>query len=378
MLHQPNVIHGYTAGAALFVTAMSGLPFIRKRFYEAFVKVHTVGYILLLVCLQFHQQQTYKKVVWFVIFMALVLLLSRAARLFKIARNSWGNYATLIPLEGVTKVVLSRSIKAKAGEHIFITIPAVRGLESHPFSISDTENTQVRCRARGGFTKSLLSYAEKHPGARVRVVVEGPFGVTEDVGRFDKGLVIAGGVGATYLFAVALEVVRRKDWVDGRVVELIWVLQQQGEFSFFSPSFDISLSLYKRNTKTFTDHLEWFHEELKELGSSTRVNLTIYISRSPGSSSDLSLSATNTADEKNMVKQISALEASCKRHRVEYARPDISSSIETVIANAAKNDSILVAACGPAGLMHDCRDAVARGVTVNGPSVTFQCEQFGW
>lgn len=42
------------------------------------------------------------------------------------------------------------------------------------------------------------------------------------------------------------------------------------------------------------------------------------------------------------------------------------------------DDRVAVGACGPAGLLHDTRDAVAACVVAEGPSITMHSETFGW
>jgi len=63
---------------------------------------------------------------------------------------------------------------------------------------------------------------------------------------------------------------------------------------------------------------------------------------------------------------------------ISSGRPDIQNLIKQVVANANEDQRIMVAACGPSGLMTDVRKTVAGCVRTIGPSVELHCEQFGW
>ena len=52
--------------------------------------------------------------------------------------------------------------------------------------------------------------------------------------------------------------------------------------------------------------------------------------------------------------------------------------IKDVVAKAGKDERVLIAACGPEGLMWSVRRTAAGCITVGGASVELHCEQFGW
>lgn len=59
-------------------------------------------------------------------------------------------------------------------------------------------------------------------------------------------------------------------------------------------------------------------------------------------------------------------------------RPDTASLIRNEVARTPPNQRILVAACGPSGLMRVVRDTTAGCIRGDGPAVELHCEQFGW
>lgn len=225
-LYMKEQYFGYAAGTTLFVLSVFSLKPIRKRFYEVFLKVHTFGYIILIIMVGLHKPDLTRKVVWIITFVGASYFLSRVVRVAFLPYNSWGNSVTLTPLNGATKVVFKRRLRAEPGDHLFITIPAIRPFESHPFTICDNDVTQLRCRKRDGFTRVLHEYAEQNAGEALRVIVDGPYGSTPDFATYDKALIVAGGVGATFSFCVVLDLVRRAK--TEQVVDFLWIVKSEG------------------------------------------------------------------------------------------------------------------------------------------------------
>ena len=61
-----------------------------------------------------------------------------------------------------------------------------------------------------------------------------------------------------------------------------------------------------------------------------------------------------------------------------YGRPDTASLIKEAVQSVAKDQRVLVAACGPTGLIEVVRDTAASCIRANGPAVELHCEHFGW
>jgi hypothetical protein len=65
-------------------------------------------------------------------------------------------------------------------------------------------------------------------------------------------------------------------------------------------------------------------------------------------------------------------------YAVKAGRPDTASLIRGAVTTTPQNQRVLVAACGPDGLMHVVRDTTAKLIVGGGPAVELHCEQFGW
>jgi len=65
-------------------------------------------------------------------------------------------------------------------------------------------------------------------------------------------------------------------------------------------------------------------------------------------------------------------------YAVKSGRPDAASLIREAVKTTPRNQRVLVAACGPDGLMRVVRDTTAKLIVGDGPAVELHCEQFGW
>lgn len=63
---------------------------------------------------------------------------------------------------------------------------------------------------------------------------------------------------------------------------------------------------------------------------------------------------------------------------VEAGRPDVAALIQEAVKSVSKEKRVLIAACGPDGLMKVVRNTAASLITNDGPAVELHCEQFGW
>lgn len=71
-------------------------------------------------------------------------------------------------------------------------------------------------------------------------------------------------------------------------------------------------------------------------------------------------------------------ETSPLRHAVSSGRPDTATVIFDTVGSTPADQRVLVAACGPPGLMRVVRNTTAKCIRGEGPGVELHCEQFGW
>lgn len=111
-------------------------------------------------------------------------------------------------------ITLYRSMSWKAGQHVYLTIPALSlrsPLEAHPFSIAtipdsfdsesainnDRKTLRFIVRVRNGFTRRLMD-SVKIAGVRATpmpmsfTLIDGPYGIPPKVEAFKNVILVAG------------------------------------------------------------------------------------------------------------------------------------------------------------------------------------------
>lgn len=84
------------------------------------------------------------------------------------------------------------------------------------------------------------------------------------------------------------------------------------------------------------------------------------------------------ASGKDAVSTTAAVSHTFLEHAIKAGRPDAASLIRNAVDLTPRNQRVLVAACGPDGLMRVVRDTTAKLIVGDGPAVELHCEQFGW
>ncbi|KAF2190469.1 hypothetical protein K469DRAFT_488130, partial [Zopfia rhizophila CBS 207.26] len=171
-MNQNRELSGTPLYFATFSLAFFSIPWIRRRFYEAFKYVHIFLAISYIGLLWWHIWGEYMSVNYLYGTLS-ILFISNAIRLVHRHRNlrSFSNIngfpTTLTHLPGnMTRITIPvpRTIKWKAGQHAFIRIPSISWLGNHPFSIANIPLSEVNrgsnevvflVRRQKGFTKKL-------------------------------------------------------------------------------------------------------------------------------------------------------------------------------------------------------------------------------
>ncbi|EAQ84669.1 hypothetical protein CHGG_08683 [Chaetomium globosum CBS 148.51] len=409
-------IAAIVAGFAFLSVVFSALV-LRRFWYELFYVTHIFSWIIAIIAVGFHRPEIANKTLIIVLIAASMWFLDRVIRASRILYYSANNGATLHPLpDGSTKIVMKKvPARAEPGKHCFVWIPAIRKFETHPFTIHGSSPLEFTVKARNGFTSDLYKHAVANPGVTVRASIDGPYGTFPNPMEFDKIVLIAGGGGATFTFGLAVNVLERMDEGSPKNIVFVWSVKKH-------------------------ENLSWFKEQLELLRThahSPNVNVSLYVTRAPTSTSDLpsesensehpgrSDSSSDGADspplspvgsdlEKNvrqtavpaggwpplsqsaLEKQTEAVETQVKHngavekdtatavshtffeYPIKAGRPDAASLIRDAVKTTPRNQRVLVAACGPNGLMHVVRDTTAKLIVADGPAVELHCEQFGW
>ncbi|KAJ6261571.1 Ferric/cupric reductase transmembrane component [Drechslerella dactyloides] len=400
---------GFTAWLFFTILFLCSFEFIRRRAYEYFFMVHIACAIGAVVALGFHEPKTYGIILYLI---GSMWVFDRLVRFVRGVHYSKGTRATIYPMPGeAVKVVLNTTATFQPASHGFLTMPSLKLLQSHPFTISSADSLEFIVRGQRGFTRRLYDRAINNPGESLPCYFDGPYGNVPDYRRMNRVILFAGGSGGSFSFSIATDIARNLDRCCVDSIEFVWVIRERS-------------------------HTQWFEKELEELRDCPIVNLRIFVTReasnliashSDSSASESSESLRNATpvsatdvdettdsdtpvDEKKKSQESSsptetltinflalpekalslAIETedksnSTQRRRsslgdqyFQFGRPDMSSIVKEAVRNADQNDLIAVGACGPTELMRCARNAAAGVITIGGPSISLHCEQFGW
>jgi hypothetical protein len=189
-----------------------------------------VMFMMILILVGLHRPDIARSTIVIVIFTACLWASDRLLRFVKLCWHFIGNYATLTPMQdGAVRVKLHRSLCCTPGSHAFLWMPSIRILESHPFTLVSADPAEFLVRKYDGYTHDLFQLAQQQPGRRIRCSVDGGYGQIPNFMNFDRIILVAGGSGASFTFAVALGLL--KEGAAGNVtktIDFIWTVKHSG------------------------------------------------------------------------------------------------------------------------------------------------------
>lgn len=255
-MRETQNLAGGIAGLAMVVIGVSTIGWFVRRFYEGtfpfhffchieilteavFYMIHVVLFMLILITIGMHRPLIPKSTVVIIIFTACLWF---SDRVFRFAKLFWyfpGNHATikLMPdgssSSNALRVSLSRSVmRSRPGSHAYLWIPAIRGFETHPFTlVSQYPTTEFLVNVHDGFTYDLHKRVSQEPGKSMRCSVDGPYGQVPDFNSFDRVLLVSGGSGASFAFAVALDVIKKRAASNSKttqMIDFVWSVRNYG------------------------------------------------------------------------------------------------------------------------------------------------------
>ncbi|KAF4182982.1 hypothetical protein CNMCM7927_009359 [Aspergillus lentulus] len=349
MCEIPNLAGGI-AGLAMVFIGLSTIGWFARRYYEVFYIIHLVMFMLILILIGMHRPRFAESTVVIVIVPACLWGSDRLFRFVKFCWNFFGNHATVTPMEnGAVRVKLHRSLRCTPGSHAFLWMPSIRFLESHPFTLVSNDPVEFLIRKYDGYTYDLFELAQQQPGKRVRCSVDGGYGRIPDFTIFDRVILVAGGSGASFTFALALGILKQGAAGNAtKTIDFIWTVKH-------------------------SESLNWFEKELQQLQESPCVNLFIHVSRDVTSehcsSLDLALVAGDV--EKGNEEANGRPIPICDRRK---GRPDTANLLASCISQCSLESRIGVGVCGPIQMIETTRAAIYQCTYDNGPSITLHAE----
>ncbi|CAG8950901.1 hypothetical protein HYFRA_00003118 [Hymenoscyphus fraxineus] len=363
----PVVIIGILVFLALTTIVTTALAPVRRWSYRVFFVIHLVLGITILPMLFFHAGP-----------LRIYMIESLLLFVFDIVcrkLDTVTGYATITPVPNTdllqVRIPIPESklkrFHAAPGQHVYLSIPpsstptttstpSIHGVLFNPFTISSVSSNDITLvlRSQNGPTTNALNTLANMPKAKPPLNIEGPLGSSkffpDDLAKnCDRILLIAGGVGATFIlplyahFQEAMESVAKSP----DRVSLVWSIKTPSEAA-------------------------WARDVLHDDDESAQV----YVTGSSSSSLEQTAVPSSSRQDVELTDLNRDKESGEVRVRGGYERPDFEKIVNAVFRLGGE-ERVAVLVCGPEGMARDVRRVVGRWVE-KGRDVWWHDEGFGW
>ncbi|KAF2723334.1 hypothetical protein K431DRAFT_28545 [Polychaeton citri CBS 116435] len=419
----PMVKYGFGAWAVLGWMVLSGFGFVRSKCYEVFVAQHIAAAGVLLWLLYVHLPSYARYHVWMSV--AFVLSDWTVRIIWNIFRNMQlrkgnglgiGFDAELEQLPGgMVRVVLDNTdFTWRAGQHVYLSIPRLRPLELHPFTIANASKTcsqdtiqrndssrqpspgsarlEMVIKAHSGFSRSLYKASGQSTPRRFRALISGPWGNPPNLTHYDTVVLVACASGASFTVPLLQDLATAKGCV--RRVVFHWILRHEEHIAWFERSIqqvikfpaagngviplrvDIVIHLTEPSGNTL-DTSTGYDKLAESLVSARSVD--------SGFANSSNASTDENVDEKTALHGQSDISTSNSAFNVHHTggRPTMDSLIRPAVEAAYGETAVVV--CGGQEISAQARTYVAglsderavhKGTGAQG--IFLFCESYGW
>ncbi|KAF2964838.1 hypothetical protein GQX73_g8754 [Xylaria multiplex] len=372
-------------GILLWMTITSFKPF-RSMAYEFFIIQHILAAVIFLYVVYVHIPVAARYNVWFAV---AAISFDRACRLILLVwqnvkfkpkktccrRSHRFGHQTQLTAVGDSITVLTLSnihFEWSAGQHLYIWIPRIGVLETHPYTIATSHplpgtcicnSIQLVVRSHNGFSKRLHRFAQKAEASSkketVRAFVIGPYGRPPRWNIFETLILISASTGASFTLPILESLLESKATNCTKRVDFLLAAKQGEEIEFY---------------------LERLHEAIDK-AQSVGLDLTVHIAVTGngqlGTLGSLSTSSSTNIEKGTLVRdgETAAGAASipmsglAPRKRLSQssidshifhsaARPDVANFIRGAVEATGGETGVVV--CGGQSLVARVRTSVAR------------------
>ncbi|KDO35201.1 hypothetical protein SPRG_00047 [Saprolegnia parasitica CBS 223.65] len=222
-------LYGFLAFLAFASMGLVAFEPIRRRWYEAFLYFHRVAAVAGIVLAMLHSMA----VVYGMIFPLVIYGLSALGRLraffnrfeAHVEADAHGTVTLLLPSTPQTK---RWAETMNPCSFFYVCIPSISATEWHPFSAivspkQDSIGFCIKAPKKGSFGDKVCRAAATSPA--LSVLVGGPYGkLSVDIAKYDRVVMVCGGVGVTPMLSVVNQSRDDKRHRDGKFV-LHWVVR---------------------------------------------------------------------------------------------------------------------------------------------------------
>lgn len=408
-----DVIWGLVSIILFTTISTTALGFIRRKNYRVFYISHIAIANFIVVPLYLHVSHI-RIYVYEILAVEALHVISRAVCL-----KMYQGTLRLLPGTNLVQVRIplpaeSAALTWKPGQHVYLSRPHIRGKaptwydqwlmtnKTNPFTVaslpSKDKELLLIARTLNGNTKYLgeLARSLSQGGSNVPMLptaggdipilpfsLEGPYGASNrlpDLSDFDKILLVAGGVGATFIMPIYRSIIDLHDPTPaGTQIRCIWAVQKLAETQWAFPA----------SSAPNDEHEDDAAADANEGGLlQGPQNVEVYVTRPSGPNLQVDASAAGVfaidddedgeGIEMQENEQLLSMEEQMEKPRkgmlVRSGRPDLSNVVDEVFSKGMKT---AVICCGPKRLTDDLKRSVEIWVK-KGHDVFWYDETFGW
>jgi predicted ferric reductase len=353
-LRLPYFIWGIVSIIMVTFLVFHSFRCLRTRNYEVFLVMHISMAAVLLAALWHHMARP-KHGLQFLYSSIAIWAFDRILRIVKISWSGIAYADVRLHNEDVLefRVDYSRRWKAYSGSYAFIHVVKVSWFwQSHPLTLLNSPRALDRgklvmyAKVKEGLTSGIRKLLTTTPNncLRVPVLIDGPYGISYNIGHYGSVVFIAGGIGVTATYSYASQL--KSDLCTRQRIVFIWVIPHAG-------------------------HLHWFADELADLTSDPRIEVQVYMTGKQSSSLTSVVASTEGSEETPEFYKIDGSMFG------RTQKPDIKKIVCDEIARA--NHSLAFLVCGPSSMNDDVRSTVSqRLTTARKVRVDYYEEAFSW
>ncbi|KAI9698500.1 MAG: hypothetical protein M1836_004081 [Candelina mexicana] len=389
-LYDSYQIWGIVAGFTMITIGLTSL-FLRKRQYEVFYVIHVLASLVILLTVWQHRPYIRTDTAIIILTALCLFVLDRTIRYSRYLIHLGGTTATLAPLpNNGTRITLSRGSKrARPGTHAWLFLPSIQRAQAHPFTIVTNNPLSFVIAAQDGFTRDIHHFAQANPSVSVKATFDGPYGTLPKFERYERVVLVAGGSGASWTIAVAMDLLERTKGNMKCVVEFIWVVRTSETLSWFTTELRTLKS--HPNVNLFLHVTDILANKTSKSSSTTDIELLPLPQNMHLSAAADSITPTPNSEIPDPINASSINPSHADPIALAKAtpmdlpvapqtgeRPNLGAAIKEAINAAGREERVVVGVCGPQGMVTEARRAVGESIKTSGPSVELHVEGYGW
>ncbi|SNX81700.1 related to Ferric reductase transmembrane component 1 precursor [Melanopsichium pennsylvanicum] len=345
---------GTVALAMLAWLVASSFGYFRRMSYEFFVLQHVLTIIIFLVFYFMHTRDLINSWAWLWPSIGVwgFHVLFKFANSLRISRFT-GVPATITLVdenEKLIKLEVVAPVSWLPGQHFFLRFSGINKAapyQTHPFTVANLPSPDNNLdshlifyfKAREGLTAKIWELLMRQPAVKgkvstmLKVALDGPYGSPSHPTAYHSDLIIAGGVGITSvlpaLMSLCLASRSSQEAVTTRIA-VHWSVQTMRIFDAFEPSLRPML------------------EHLRALGVDT--TLDVYCREASSMAEDVEKVAIDSAPAKLFSSMM----------RLHAERANLPRLITDFVNESKSSRSVGVSVCGPASMLNETANTVAR------------------